>query len=396
VVKLDAAGEQPAEGGKSPGHLTDASEAGASEAGASEAGASEAGASEAGASEAGASEAGASEAGSELNDSDETGAGQAGDDGTQPAMSNPTVGSALPQRKGNRATPAEPPPAPPGPPTSPPVADSVQVPEGSAGADLFRPARSSVAGPGGPGHRVTLQHSTPIFDDVASAWFKEHEAVPVRWTVPLAPGTAGPPREVPTRQVPSPDAPLPDAPAADATPVETAPVDAAVDVTASGAVPVTAPAPAGPPPLVRRQPGRTLAESGSGTAGSSTAGKPGRSGLPVASLETSRPTSVPDWGAGDEGWRAAQALSQAVDAEVTAVGLPRRQPRALLVPGAAGAAESTSAPPVRSAEAVRGRLASYQQGIREGRQARANFEHNAGGGSQHEHQEQQDGEEGTT
>jgi hypothetical protein len=73
------------------------------------------------------------------------------------------------------------------------------------------------------------------------------------------------------------------------------------------------------------------------------------------------------------------------------MGLPRRQPRALLVPGAAGATESPGTP-MRSAESIRGRLASYQRGIREGRQARANGDHNAGGSQP----KQQDGEEETT
>ena len=74
-----------------------------------------------------------------------------------------------------------------------------------------------------------------------------------------------------------------------------------------------------------------------------------------------------------------------VSAEITAMGLPRRQPRALLVPGAAGGAEPASAP-VRSAESIRGRLASYQQGIREGRQTRRNLEQEADG-STPEHQD---------
>ncbi len=80
-----------------------------------------------------------------------------------------------------------------------------------------------------------------------------------------------------------------------------------------------------------------------------------------------------------------------VTAETTAMGLPRRQPRALLVPGAAGGTESPSAP-VRSAESIRGRLASYQRGTQEGRQARANGDHDAGGSQP----EQQDGKEETT
>jgi hypothetical protein len=45
---------------------------------------------------------------------------------------------------------------------------------------------------------------------------------------------------------------------------------------------------------------------------------------------------------------------------------------------------------VRSAESIRGRLASYQQGIREGRQTRQDLDQEADGS-----QEQQDGEEET-
>jgi hypothetical protein len=73
------------------------------------------------------------------------------------------------------------------------------------------------------------------------------------------------------------------------------------------------------------------------------------------------------------------------------MGLPRRQPRALLVPGAAGAAQSTAVP-ARSADSIRGRLASYQQGIRQGRQARVNGGPAAGDSPG----EPQDGEENIT
>ena len=297
----------------------------------------------------------------------------------------------LPQRVSKRSPsmsgPGQPPPAPPGPSASPPAhspidntadnpldnpAQSLVDDAGpGSGADLFRPARATVAGPVGPvgpSQRVSLQHSTPIFDDVASAWFKEHEAVPVRWTGPAARGPAG----APTRGVASPDAPLPDAPAAD-----TALADAAATKAST----------AGSSPLMRRQPGRTLVESESGDAG-----KPGSSGQPIPASGATRPPGAPaqDWGAADDGWRAAEALAMPVSAETTAMGLPRRQPRALLVPGAAGRAEPASAP-VRTAESIRGRLASYQQGIREGRQTRRNLEHEADG-SAPEHQ----GAEGQT
>ncbi|MBV8992568.1 MAG: nitrate- and nitrite sensing domain-containing protein, partial [Pseudonocardiales bacterium] len=277
---------------------------------------------------------------------------QTDDDERSAAQPAPTDQPGLPQRSGNRATPIDPPPAPPGPPANPPVDGSAQIPGGGSGADLFRPARVGSAGPTGPGPRVTLQHSTPIFDDVATAWFKEHEAVPVRWTAP------------------SPDAPLPDAPLADVGPTDTAPApaDSAAPVPADTAPADTAPADIAPapaaaarvtaasPPLTRRQPGKTLAATEPGNAG-----KPGPSGQRVSEPAAARPAGVPasEWGAGDDGWRAAQALATPVTAEITAMGLPRRQPRALLVPGAAGSAQSTTVP-ARSADSIRGRLASYQ------------------------------------
>ncbi len=286
------------------------------------------------------------------------------------ATGDPELPRRVSKRSPSTSDPAQPPPAPPGPPASPPVHspidntadDPAQSPVSpGSGADLFRPARATVAGPAGPvgpGQRVTLQHSTPIFDDVASAWFKEHEAVPVRWTGPAARGPAG----APTRGGASPDAPLPDAPAADT---------ALADAAATKATASTA----GSPPLMRRQPGRTLVEPASGDAGKSRS-----SGQPIPASGATRPAGAPaqDWGAADDGWRAAEALAMPVSAETTAMGLPRRQPRALLVPGAAGGAEPASAP-VRSAESIRGRLASYQQGIREGRQTRRNLKREADG-----------------
>jgi signal transduction histidine kinase len=87
----------------------------------------------------------------------------------------------------------------------------------------------------------------------------------------------------------------------------------------------------------------------------------------------------------DEGWHAAEALSEPVD-ETTSAGLPKRRPKAHLVPGSAaprqpessgqratGEAAATSRPAnrpatvPRSADAVRGRMSSLQQGVRRGR-----------------------------
>jgi hypothetical protein len=73
----------------------------------------------------------------------------------------------------------------------------------------------------------------------------------------------------------------------------------------------------------------------------------------------------------DEGWRAASGAAAERPDELTAAGLPKRRPRARLVPGSAGSAVlAAPASSTRSAESIRGRLASYQQGVRQGREVR--------------------------
>jgi signal transduction histidine kinase len=73
----------------------------------------------------------------------------------------------------------------------------------------------------------------------------------------------------------------------------------------------------------------------------------------------------------DEGWRAAEAAHAPTSGGVTLSGLPKRVPRANLVPGTVGAEATTSAAPApaRSAAHARDRLASFQRGMREGRAA---------------------------
>ena len=73
--------------------------------------------------------------------------------------------------------------------------------------------------------------------------------------------------------------------------------------------------------------------------------------------------------AADEGWRAAEVVHAPSSGGVTSAGLPKRVPRANLVPGAAGAAESPALAPARSAAATRDRFSSFQRGSREGRAA---------------------------
>jgi signal transduction histidine kinase len=73
----------------------------------------------------------------------------------------------------------------------------------------------------------------------------------------------------------------------------------------------------------------------------------------------------------DEGWRAAQVVASPTADETTTAGLPKRVPRANLVPGSVGGGEGTpeAAPLTRSAEGVRNRMASFQRGVREARSA---------------------------
>jgi hypothetical protein len=83
--------------------------------------------------------------------------------------------------------------------------------------------------------------------------------------------------------------------------------------------------------------------------------------------------SVPSWtsSAGDEGWRAAEAVHTPTSGGVTMSGLPKRVPKANLVPGTAGSGDATPAAPpaTRSASVTRDRFASFQRGVREGRAA---------------------------
>jgi signal transduction histidine kinase len=87
----------------------------------------------------------------------------------------------------------------------------------------------------------------------------------------------------------------------------------------------------------------------------------GRDGLIGDASWASRPS---------EGWRAAETVLEPASSGVTAAGLPKRTPRANLVPGTAAVASptGTQAPPsTRSAAATRDRFASFQRGVRQGR-----------------------------
>jgi signal transduction histidine kinase len=103
-----------------------------------------------------------------------------------------------------------------------------------------------------------------------------------------------------------------------------------------------------------------------------------RSGKPVGSNAGSATATAtvtqPSWNSpADEGYRAARVAASPEAGENTTAGLPKRVPRANLVPGSVGSGggdETTeSAPPVRSADTIRSRMASFQRGVREARSA---------------------------
>jgi signal transduction histidine kinase len=95
--------------------------------------------------------------------------------------------------------------------------------------------------------------------------------------------------------------------------------------------------------------------------------------------EPNDPAGVdPEWAdGGHPGFAAGAPSLTSVDAGTTEAGLPRRRPRAQLVPGSApaapppaAAASADTATPRRNPDAVRGRLASYQRGVADGRSTR--------------------------
>ena len=73
----------------------------------------------------------------------------------------------------------------------------------------------------------------------------------------------------------------------------------------------------------------------------------------------------------DDGWRAAETVLAPAVGGLTAAGLPRRTPRANLVPGSAGDQAGRSAKLAESAEVARNRLAGFQRGSRRARTAAA-------------------------
>jgi signal transduction histidine kinase len=93
-----------------------------------------------------------------------------------------------------------------------------------------------------------------------------------------------------------------------------------------------------------------------------------RSGKPLSAAAA--PAAGQTWNSpADEGWRAARIVASPEAGENTTAGLPKRVPRANLVPGSVGGEETADVPPVRSADTIRNRMSSFQRGVREARAA---------------------------
>ena len=93
-----------------------------------------------------------------------------------------------------------------------------------------------------------------------------------------------------------------------------------------------------------------------------------------AQVQASPPVTQSSWTSpADAGWRAAQVVASPAAGDTTQAGLPKRVPRANLVPGSVGGSggpssnEAEPEAPARSADAARSRMASFQRGVREGR-----------------------------
>jgi signal transduction histidine kinase len=95
-----------------------------------------------------------------------------------------------------------------------------------------------------------------------------------------------------------------------------------------------------------------------------------RSGKTFSDGGRSVAVTNPAWSSpADEGWRAAQAVASPTAGEITQAGLPKRVPKANLVPGSVNERDAEAGESARSAEEVRDRLTSFQRGVREGRAA---------------------------
>ncbi|GAA3115246.1 hypothetical protein GCM10010466_02880 [Planomonospora alba] len=114
---------------------------------------------------------------------------------------------------------------------------------------------------------------------------------------------------------------------------------------------------------------RSVPDEGDGKTGSPAAGNGTRDAQAPAGAGPS--AARQPWGStpADQGWAAAEAAKKPAEGGLTGAGLPKRVPKANLVPGSAPSAPAAPAAPMPpiSAERVRSRLSSFQRGVRQGR-----------------------------
>jgi signal transduction histidine kinase len=221
-----------------------------------------------------------------------------------------------------------------------------------AGAELLPRARRSVADIR-RGSLIDPNETTPIFEEIASAWFAENRPVPVDWELGEQQETEGDAAgAAPVEQVP-------------AKSVWTAPPDSARRDEPSVEPRVEAHAES-------RTDARVESHTGARAESRTDARVESRTDTRVeARVEARQPADEDFASVADEGWRAASGAAADRPDELTAAGLPKRRPRARLVPGSAGSAVlAATAGSSRSAETTRARLTSYQQGVRQGREVR--------------------------
>ncbi len=95
-----------------------------------------------------------------------------------------------------------------------------------------------------------------------------------------------------------------------------------------------------------------------------------RRGKTFSDSQQSAATTGPAWiSPADEGWRAAQVITSPAVGATTWAGLPKRVPKANLVPGSVRDRDAAADTSLRSPEEARDRLTSFQRGVREGRAA---------------------------
>ncbi|GIJ70320.1 hypothetical protein Voc01_052370 [Virgisporangium ochraceum] len=232
----------------------------------------------------------------------------------------------------------------------------------------------------------------PIFRDVESAWFRTRRPSPMRALTNGSNGSAPAGSEAPNGAAPARPESGPSAPTR---PASGPPVSGAPATGPTAPRPATGPAaprpatgPAGPRPATGPAAMPTGAPWSPPPAGAPASSPlpprtpssplPPRTPAPAAAAYTppADPASAPGdrltpgesvtWRtAADDGWRAAEALGQDRDFNLTEGGLPKRVPMSQLVPG--GVERATTASHRRTPEAVRGLLSAYHRGVQRGR-----------------------------